>query len=115
MAVKHTRLLERALKERWPIALEMREQVVSTLANVMGDPGASPREKVAAARALVSAGKANLDSVRTATLIKRVGQDDARFEGAQEDSESLKELVALIRARTDEPDEPPPWRNGRGP
>lgn len=58
-----TRLIARAIKERWPITPEMRQAVVVQLAKVVvnrnGD--VAPREMVAAARALIAADKINLE------------------------------------------------------
>jgi hypothetical protein len=72
------------------------------LREVAKDRNASPRERVAAGRALISAGKANLDSIRTAVFGKRLGDDDERFAGAREVSKTLKELLADCLAEGDD-------------
>jgi hypothetical protein len=68
------------------------------LCEVANDRSPAPRERVAAGRALVSASKASLDAIRTATLIKRLGQDDDRFERANEVAQALREIVGRCRA-----------------
>ena len=50
-----TRLIERAIKKRWPISEEFRAAVVTQLVRILADPTSSRREKTSAARALLSA------------------------------------------------------------
>jgi hypothetical protein len=108
--IKSARLYERAWRERWPIAPEMREQVIATLAAVLASPTSSPREKAAASRALIQASKCTLDGIRTAALAKRIGDTTDRFAGADEDSQALRDIVARIHLATDESDDDGPFR-----
>ena len=85
MPIRNTRLIERALRERWPIPKRLRGAVVATLRDVPGYSDASRRERVAACRALIGASKVNLDAIRTATLVRRLGKYDA-LEAAREPS-----------------------------
>jgi hypothetical protein len=55
VSLSDTRLIARALVQRWPIKPEYREAIVKQLLKVVVDPGSSPREKTAAAKALLSA------------------------------------------------------------
>jgi hypothetical protein len=55
MTVRDTRLIARALNQRWPITPETRRVIVGRLLRVMADPSASPREVTSAAKALMSA------------------------------------------------------------
>jgi len=55
MPIRDTRMMARALTQRWPIKPEIREAVVRRLLRVIADPQSSPREVTAAARALMSA------------------------------------------------------------
>jgi hypothetical protein len=110
--------LERALCQYWPIKKELRVKVVATLASVLQDGEASNRERVAAARALISAGKCNLDSARTALLIQRIDVGK-RFDAVREVGETLREIMerALAEDAAEEADPEPPnsVHNGHGP
>jgi hypothetical protein len=55
MPIRDTRMMARALTQRWPIKPEIREAIVKRLLRVIADPQSSPREVTAAARALMSA------------------------------------------------------------
>jgi hypothetical protein len=59
-------LLTRALQHGWKIPAEMREKVVAVLCEITSDPKAKPRERTAAARALLQASRVELDAIRTA-------------------------------------------------
>jgi NAD kinase len=61
MAVRETRMMARALTQRWPVSPEYRTIIVKQLMKVIADPQSSPREKTAAAKALISAEKQNQD------------------------------------------------------
>ncbi len=52
--IRDTRLIERALRERWAIPDELRGAIVARQVEIATDPGASPREATSAARCLVS-------------------------------------------------------------
>jgi hypothetical protein len=60
---RDTRLVERALRERWPIPKALRGPLIDRLAGIVQDPNASPREATAAARAILSASKINVDLI----------------------------------------------------
>jgi hypothetical protein len=66
MAIRDTRMMERALRERWPIKPEFREKIMNSLIAVIADRNASPREKTAAARALMYADSLNLEAEKIA-------------------------------------------------
>lgn len=71
---RDTRLVERAVRERWPIPKALRGPLIERLAGIVQDPGASPREATAAARAILSASKINLDGI--AATIKAAEHED---------------------------------------
>lgn len=54
-----TRLIERAIKQRWPIKPEHRAAVVTRMLLIVADKGSSNREAVSAAKALISADSQN--------------------------------------------------------
>jgi hypothetical protein len=66
-AARDTRLVERALRERWPIPKALRGPLIDRLAGIVQDPDASPREATSAAKAILTASKINLDTI-TATI-----------------------------------------------
>jgi len=55
MSVQETRMMARALTQRWPISEKTKKGVIGALINVLADPKASPREKTSAAKALMAA------------------------------------------------------------
>jgi hypothetical protein len=59
-----TRLLERAIRQRWAIPEDIRKVGPEALAAVLRSKGASHRNKVAAFRALVAADAQNLEQER---------------------------------------------------
>jgi hypothetical protein len=59
-------LLIRALQHGWKIPAEMREKVVAVLCEITSDAKARPRERTAAARALLQASRVDLDAIRAA-------------------------------------------------
>ena len=52
--VRDTRLIERAVREQWPIDAEYREAIVRRQVKVAIDPDVSSREATAAARCIVA-------------------------------------------------------------
>jgi hypothetical protein len=58
---RDTRLLERAIKSRWPIPQEDRGRIVALLIKVAANPRASHRNRIVAARALFQADAQNLE------------------------------------------------------
>jgi hypothetical protein len=55
MSVQDTRLMAKALTQRWPVTPEYRGIIVRKLMKVIADPASSPREVTAAAKALLAA------------------------------------------------------------
>ena len=55
MSVRDTRLMARAVIQRWPIKPEYREAVIKRLIRVIADPNSSPREVTAASKAIMAA------------------------------------------------------------
>jgi hypothetical protein len=59
MSVQETRMMARALTQRWPISEKTKRGVIGALINILADPKASPREKTSAAKALMAAEQQN--------------------------------------------------------
>lgn len=57
--IRDTRLLERAVRERWPIKAEAREALVERMVKIVTDLTTSPREATAAVKALVGMERQN--------------------------------------------------------
>ena len=68
--IRDTRLVERAIRERWPIRQAIRGPLIDRLYEIVKDTGSSPREVTSAAKAILSASKLNLESI-TATMKAR--------------------------------------------
>ncbi len=62
--LRETRRWEKALRERWPIPDAMRSVIVKSLAKILLDADSSPREKTAAAKALMAADSLNVQQER---------------------------------------------------
>jgi hypothetical protein len=65
-AARDTRLVERALREHWPIPRALRGPLIERLATIVQDPEASPREATSAARAILAASRLNLETITAA-------------------------------------------------
>lgn len=55
MPIRDTRMMVRALVQRWPIKHEYREAIIKRLVRIVADPNSSPREVTAAAKGLLAA------------------------------------------------------------
>lgn len=62
--IRTTRMLERAVREKWPIPDAVREAIIKRQAKIAIDVNSSPREATSAARALISAASHNLEIVK---------------------------------------------------
>lgn len=58
---RDTRLIERAIRQRWPIPDDLRVKLPEQLRLILDNPETSPRNKIAAARALLQADVLNLE------------------------------------------------------
>jgi hypothetical protein len=61
--IRTTRLIERALRERWPIPKSLRKPLIERLAEIVQGTGSSPREVTSAAKAILAASKINLEAI----------------------------------------------------
>jgi hypothetical protein len=68
--MKDARLVERALRERWPIPKAIRKPLVDRLNEIIQDTQSSPREVVSAARAILAASRINLESSAVAAKLR---------------------------------------------
>jgi hypothetical protein len=68
--IRDTRLVERALRERWPIPKAIRRPLIERLYEIIQDTESSPREVTSAAKAILTASKLNLETI-TATMKAR--------------------------------------------
>jgi hypothetical protein len=72
--IRDTRLVERAIRERWPIRRSIRGPLIERLAEIVQDTESSPREVTSAAKAILSASKINLETI--AATIKAREHDE---------------------------------------
>jgi hypothetical protein len=87
--IHDTRLIERALRERWPIPKALRKPLIARLAKIVMDDSNSPREVTSAAKAILTASKLNLESI-TATM---------KAQEHEELAERLTELENQVRGK----------------
>jgi hypothetical protein len=87
---RDTRLVERALRERWPIPKALRKPLIERLNEVVQDTASSPREVTSAAKAILSASKLNLEAIIATMkaqeheeLLQRVEEVENRLKGTQ--------------------------------
>jgi hypothetical protein len=88
--VHDIRLVERALRERWPIPKALRKPLIERLNEIVQDTGSTPREVTSAAKAILSASKLNLEIITAA--IRADEHEHVRRELA-----ALEELVKATR------------------
>ena len=60
MGIRDTRMMARALRERWPIDDRQRELMMRVLMQIAADGGNSARERTQAIKAIISADAVNL-------------------------------------------------------
>lgn len=61
MGIRDTRLIARALRERWPMDDRQRELMMRVLMQIAADQNNSPRERTSAIKALISADRNNIE------------------------------------------------------
>lgn len=60
MTIEDTRMMARALTERWPITLQQRELMIKVLLSIAANSQHSPRERTSAIKALIAADAVNM-------------------------------------------------------
>ena len=55
MGIRDTRMMAKALEQRWPISENARKAIVGRLLRIVADPNSSAREVTAASKALMAA------------------------------------------------------------
>jgi hypothetical protein len=93
--IREARLVERALREHWPIPEGLRGRVMDRLGAIVDDTEASHRAITAAARALLGASKINLESVAAAMKADE-------YESLRDRVEALERSASLSPAPRDE-------------
>lgn len=74
------RLAARAIKARWPIPDDTREELARSLRRMIDDPNTSERGRVAAHRALLDADRLNLDAEQLEELRRANDQLQTAYE-----------------------------------
>lgn len=103
-----TRMQERAIRERWPMSHEVRVRVLKRLCKIVDEDAVheigtpSHREVIAAARALISADKLNLDQIKVDHATK---QDQPPEVADKTDPAAVERALKAANAdTTDAPD-----------
>jgi hypothetical protein len=76
MAIKDTRMMVKAVEQRWPMSPEYREAVIRRLIRIVADPKSSNREATAAARALMAAEQQNQSDEHKVVDVQLVTRND---------------------------------------
>jgi hypothetical protein len=109
--LENTRMLERALREQWPIPDEYREPIVKRQVKIAIDPDSSSREATSAARCIVSMQSQNNEIALKA--LDKISPDQHEHHGTIEHRHGLAELLAeqdyvgYLRNRTGNQDSDP--------
>lgn len=91
-STRDTRLIARAIRERWPIAELKRKPIMDRLIALATDENTPYREAIAAAKAVIDADKANQADEHLA--IKVLGQQARETESIENlTSEQLKRII----------------------
>ena len=53
--IRDTRMMQKALEQRWPISPEYRDGIIRRMMRIIADPSSSKREATAACKALLAA------------------------------------------------------------
>jgi hypothetical protein len=104
--IRTTRLVSRAIRERWPIPQALRGPLIERLAKVVLDPAASPREVVSAARAILTASKINLEGIAATIEAEEHDELAARLQEAERRAEIAPPPRLMIPDRDDRWDRP---------
>jgi plasmid stability protein len=89
MGIRDTRMIARAITHGYPITDEQRKALLSVLLRVALDPSNSPREKTAAARAIMAADQLNIER-------EKMSQADDHH-GDQLDQQRLNRLAFVAK------------------
>ena len=89
MGIRDTRMLARALEQRWPMSPEYRQSVIRVLMQIALDSNNSPRERTSAAKALISADRNNIEQ-------EKIQQNDEHH-GDRLDMERLHRIAGVAK------------------
>lgn len=60
MGMRDTRMMAKAITDRWPLSAEYRTSIIKVLMQIALNPSCSPRERTSAAKALIAADAVNM-------------------------------------------------------
>ena len=83
--IRDTRMMAKALEQRWPIKPEYRQAIVNRLVQIVANPKSSPREVTAASRSLLSAEAQNQ-------------QDEQHIDGMDDSRNRILTILARVSA-----------------
>lgn len=89
MGIRDTRMMARALRERWPIDDRQRELMMRVLMQIAADASNSPRERTSAIKALISADRNNIEQ-------EKIQQNDEHH-GDRLDMERLHRIAGVAK------------------
>jgi len=89
MGIRDTRMMARALTQRWPIDPEQRNLMMRVLMKIAADANNSPRERTSAIKALIAADRNNIEQ-------EKIQQNDEHH-GDRLDMERLHRIAEVAR------------------
>jgi hypothetical protein len=90
--MKDARLVERALRERWPIPKALRKPLIERLNEIVQDTASSPREVTSAAKAILEASKINMAAIGTVIKARQAEDFAERLEELERRTEQGENL-----------------------
>lgn len=94
---RDTRLLERAVRERWPIPDKFKKAIINRQIKIAIDPTSSGREARAAARTIIAADKINLEEeIRSTPAIHLHQHNHDQIDYSKIPDEELNALEATL-------------------
>jgi hypothetical protein len=76
MSIKETRMIARAIKQRWEVPDEIRPGLIKAMVRIVAGSDSSPREKITAFKAILSAEKQNQDDEHKLIDVQLQYRDD---------------------------------------
>jgi hypothetical protein len=80
LPIRDARLVNRAIRERWPIPASLRSTLLKRMAKLADDPNASPRELNVATKTLLEASRVNLETIAVELQARSQEQLAARLD-----------------------------------
>src|SRR6056297_1540160 len=103
MPIRDTRMIAKALTQRWEIKPEYRDALIRRLIKIIADPSSSPREVTAASKALISAEAQNQADEHKVVDV-RIQQEHARLDAIAAELGVEQAVIEHVSREAEQPD-----------